>query len=111
MKLAECGIEDPAVLAVVKNGDEIESVTVFYPYSEEKPKWWRNNEWYASRFHSIYGDVDICYSWRASYKMMDRIDSGFHTGTPLPGELFAVMSRKQAISEAEKIYFANGGKR
>ncbi len=100
-----------SVLAVVRNvRGGIESVTVFVPYSKTRPSWAKSYEWYASRYESHFGPVDIAYSWRSTYLMLGRMQSGFHTGVPLPNEQFSVMSRVDAIKQAENLFKENYGK-
>lgn len=52
----------------------------------------------------VWGNVDIIYSWRATYLMLDRKKSGFWTGKPLKNETFTVMSQKDALERARELY-------
>lgn len=89
-------IRGGAVLSVVMNGHgAYESVTVFVPFYKHES---------ASKYPNVFGDVDIIYSWRATYKMLDRKKSGFYTGVPLKGETFTVTDKEDALKRAEALY-------
>lgn len=91
-----------AVLAIRKNGHgAYQSVTVFVPYDPRPES--------ASKFSTIFGDLDIVYSWRSTYIMLDDKGSGLHTGTPRKSEQFFILKRSKAIKIAESLY-ANRGK-
>lgn len=90
---------DQSVLAIVRDADGgIESVTVFVPYSAYRKC--------PTRWDSHWGPVDIWYSWKSTYLMLDRLESGFVTGMPLPTESFTVLDRVEALKQAEAMYNA-----
>ena len=90
---------DQSVLAIVRDADGcIESVTVFVPFSAD-----RNC---PTRCDSHWGPVDIWYSWKSTYLMLDRPESGFRTGVALPTESFAVLDRVAALKHAKALYNA-----
>lgn len=93
-------IRGGAVLAIVMNGHgAYESVTVYVPYQRRED---------ATKWDSIFGPVDICYSWRSTYRMLDRKKSGFYTGIPLKGETFIVTDKEDALRQAEALYNRKG---
>lgn len=88
---------DAVVLVIVKNSNgSYESVTIFSKYihvtSSDTP------------YKSHFGIVDIVYSFRSTYKMLNRSNSGFYTGIPLKNETFLVTSYNEAHKIAEEIY-------
>ncbi len=93
-----------AVLFVAHCGELVESITVFVPYSPTRPEWAKSSEWYASRYDSTFGPVDIAYSWGPTYRLFDRKNSAFHVGKILPGESFQIMERKAALKKADALY-------
>lgn len=93
-------IRGGAVLAVVKNGHgAYESVTVFAPYRKHEA---------ATLYKTVFGDVDIVYSWRSTYKMLDRPNSGLYTGKALKNETFIVTDREDAEKMAEVLFNRRG---
>jgi hypothetical protein len=90
-------IRGGAVLAIVMDGHgAYESVTVFVPYQHSES---------ASKHPSVFGDVDIIYSWRSTYKMLNRKDSAFYTGRPLrTTETFIVTDKEDALKQAESLF-------
>ncbi len=86
----------PAVLMVVKTTKgTIESVTVFGDkrFTGE-----------GGTYRSSFGDVGILRSYGATFKMLDRKDSGLYTGKPLAGETISLTTLKAARLEFERIY-------
>ena len=86
-----------AILAIVMNGHgAYQSVTVFTPYDGSVNG--------ATEYKSYFGPVDIVYSWRATYKMLERKNSGFWTGKPLKSETFVVTDKANAIKIADELF-------
>ncbi len=93
-------IRGSAVLAIVKNGHgAYESVTVFEPWHSSPS---------ATRYDTVFGAVDICWSWRSTYKMLDRKKSGLWTGRPLKSETFIVTDKADAVKQAEALFNRRG---
>lgn len=89
-----------AVLAIVMNGHgAYQSVTVFVSYTKHES---------ATLIPSHFGNVDIIYSWRCTYKMLDNKRSGFHTGNPLKSETFIVTDKEDALNQAKALFNRKG---
>jgi hypothetical protein len=89
-------IRGGAVLAIVMDGHgAYESVTVFRPYRRTES---------ATLYNTIFGEVDIAYSFRSTFKMLDRKRSGLYTGKALKGETFIVTDYEDACRQADAIY-------
>lgn len=81
----------------------IVSLTVFRIYSPTPPPD-ASPEWYAAKWDSAFGPVDITYSYGSTYKTLIRKRSGFYTGKALKGECWRIFqTRKEAMQRAEEI--------
>ena len=88
-----------ALLVIIKDGNGEQTQLLTHDYRVRKDS--------ATKWYSHYGTLDIAYSWRASYLMLEREDSGFYTGVPLSTETFIVTNPEDAYAQARAIYQKN----
>ena len=102
MKLPNMSIEQltnmtlPAILIEVRTGGKVESLTIFISSRYVRDP--------GRGYQTPMGSVDIAYSYGASYKMLDRKDSGLYTGTPLAGEKITFTTYQAAYDKVKAIY-------
>lgn len=101
--------KNKALLTIVMDGHgAYESVTVWIVSQLHKMTADEAYKTGASCFETVFGGLDIIYSWRSTYLMMDRKKgkgrtSGLYTGVPLKSETFIVTSKSEALKMAKKL--------